>query len=129
MHNKETITFEEAIKILGIEEYGDRIFSSNSHGELFFLHDYVIIAEMFEDKASWFKDWFDKTVKFAEDNWKRPESIFQHIPECLGLHDKGKENTKEPLKIVPIKKEKPNNQIVRVSVRPKEGNMKDEEKK
>lgn len=72
----------EAIKKLGIEEYSERIFNSNSHGELVHLYDYIMIAESFDD-VSWFKDWFEDIVKFAEKNWKRPEAIFQHIPKML----------------------------------------------
>lgn len=74
--------FKEALKKLGIEEYGERIFNSNSHGELGHLHDYIAIADSIDD-ASWFKDWFDAVVEFAEKNWNRPESVFQHIPKIL----------------------------------------------
>lgn len=76
------MNFKEAIKKLGIEEYGERIFNSNSHGELSYLYDYIQIAKHFDDVA-WFKDWFDTVVKFAENNWERPESVFQHIPKML----------------------------------------------
>ena len=44
------MTFEESLKNLGIEEYADRIFNSNSHGELFHLLDYISLAEYFTDK-------------------------------------------------------------------------------
>lgn len=83
--------FKEALKKLGIEEYGERIFNSNSHGELFHLHDYIVIADSIDD-ASWFKDWFDAVVEFAEKNWNRPESVFQHIPKML--HESMRENNK-----------------------------------
>ena len=76
------MNFKEAIKKLGIEEYSKRIFNSNSHGELFHLHDYIRAAELIKD-PSWFKEWFDGVVKFAEANWDRPESIFQHLPKLL----------------------------------------------
>lgn len=75
-------TFEQALKKLGIEEYSDRILHSNSHGELFHLSDYVVIAECLED-SSGFKEWFEEVVKFAEENWKRPESVFQHILKLM----------------------------------------------
>lgn len=77
--------FNEALKKLGIEEYAERIFNSNSHGELLHLADYVLIAGTFGDDEdlSWFPGWFAKVVKAAEDNWARPESIFQHIPRVL----------------------------------------------
>ena len=84
------MTFKEAIKKLGIEKYGERIFNSNSHGELFHLYDYIVVAKQF-DNTSWFKDWFDAVVKFAEDNWDRPESVFQHIPKMLQISAKNAE--------------------------------------
>lgn len=74
--------FKEAFKKLGIEEYSERIFNSNSHGELFYLYDYIAIAKAMDD-ATWFKDWFSEVITFAENNWGRPESIFQHIPKML----------------------------------------------
>ena len=80
--SEEKMSFKEAIKKLDIEEYGERIFNSNSHGELIHLYDYILIAESFTD-VSWFKDWFGKVVTFAENNWARPESIFQHILKLL----------------------------------------------
>jgi len=76
------MTFKEALDYLGIEDYSDRIFNSNSHGELFHLHDYILIAQM-QGNMSWFRSWFEDTVKWAEENWSRPASIFQHIPRCL----------------------------------------------
>lgn len=77
------MTFKEALKKLNIEDYGDRIFHSNSHGELFHCRDYILLAQW--DDVSWFRDWFERVVKFTEDNWERPESIFQHIPYALGM--------------------------------------------
>ena len=75
------MTFEKALKELNIEDYADRIFSSNSHGELCHLNDYVLIAESLEeDKKQYFRALFLEAVKYAENNWDRPESMFQHIP-------------------------------------------------
>lgn len=82
--------FKQAIKKLGIEEYGERIFYSNSHGELSHLYDYILLAEMLKEDIGLFKDWFGRIVKFAEENWERPESIFQHIPRALKESIKGK---------------------------------------
>lgn len=76
--------FIEAVKRLGIEEYSERIFNSNPRGELVHLYDYIMIAESFKD-VSWFKDWFENIVEFAEKHWKRPEAIFQHIPKLLAV--------------------------------------------
>lgn len=38
------------------------------------------------DDAEWFRDWFVAVAKFAEENWNRPESIFQHIAQVLNDH-------------------------------------------
>ena len=76
------MTFEESLKSLGIEDYSDRIFNSNSHGELFHLLDYILLAEHFTDKEL-FRELFEEIVKLAEQQWKRPESVFQHIPKLL----------------------------------------------
>lgn len=76
------MTFHEALKKLDIEDYGERIFRSNSHGELFHLQDYPLIAESLTDTA-WFRQWFIQVVAHAEREWKRPESIFQHIPRVM----------------------------------------------
>lgn len=80
------MTFEESLKILDIEEYGDRIFKSNSHGELFHLMDYIQIADAWKDDESakeWFVGFFKGFVKHAEENWNRPESVFQHVLTAL----------------------------------------------
>ena len=69
--------FKEALQKLGIEEYAERIFSSNSHGELFHLQDYFLMADHFE--KSTFAPIFKAIVKEAEETWERPESVFQHI--------------------------------------------------
>lgn len=76
------MTLDEALKKLDIEDYGQRIFDSNSHGELFHLFDYIVIAGALTD-ASWFRKWFVGIVAWAEKNWRRPESVFQHIPRLL----------------------------------------------
>ena len=70
--------FKEALQKLGIERYSYRIFNSNSHGELFHLQDYIYLAEELKDTL-WFSDWFDFLVGYAEENWERPESVFQHV--------------------------------------------------
>ena len=80
---KNKMNFQEALKILGIEDYSERIFKSNSHGELFHLQQYFTMAEAFKDNSSWFKEWFEIVVKFAHENWERPESVFQHINKIL----------------------------------------------
>lgn len=76
------MTFKEALQRLNIEDYGERIFHSNSHGELFHLYDYVVFAEA-EGDVNWFRRWFEDIVEMAEQNWQRPQSVFQHIPRLL----------------------------------------------
>lgn len=83
MNQQETqIGFDESISILGIEKYRDRILNSNSNGEIIHLLDYIHLAQTI-GKNDWFSDWFESVVKFAEEKWSRPESIFQHIPQIL----------------------------------------------
>ena len=76
------MNFKQSLKKLGIEEYENRIFHSNSHGELFHLLDYISLANMVNDKKI-FKEWFEEIVSQAEKNWDRPESVFQHILKIL----------------------------------------------
>ena len=69
---------------MNIEDYGERIFNSNSHVELFHLYDYIMIVHhLTDDEAGRFGAWFEGAVKFAEENWDRPESVFQHIPRMM----------------------------------------------
>ena len=74
--------FQEALQKLDIEDYATKIANSNSHGELFYLQDYIIIAETFND-LSWFREWFEQVIKYTKAHWDRPESVFQHIPKML----------------------------------------------
>lgn len=72
--------FQAALKILDIEDYGERIFNSNSNGELYHLADYIWLAEnLVPEDAQNFRQWFERLVGFAQDEWRRPESIFQHV--------------------------------------------------
>lgn len=82
MSTETQIGFNESLSILGIERFHDRILNSNSRGELIHLMDYIYLAKSI-GKNDWFSEWFDSVVEFAEKNWTRPESIFQHIPEFL----------------------------------------------
>jgi hypothetical protein len=82
--NINKMTFEEALKKLGIEEYAERIFNSNSRGEIFHLEEYINMAELLPDHViEKFPAWFRDVVKFAEENWERPESVFQHIQRIM----------------------------------------------
>jgi hypothetical protein len=76
------MTFQGALKRLDIEDYAERIWNSNSRGELFFIQDYIDMASL-QGSVSWFRPLFLVCVKFAENNWTRPESCFQHIPELM----------------------------------------------
>lgn len=76
------MTFKDALKKLNIEDYADRITKSNSRGELFHLVDYIFIAENVKNPEL-FREDFEDIVKYAEENWKRPESVFQHILKIL----------------------------------------------
>jgi len=86
---KESMSWQDALKKLGIQKYEKRIFYSNSHGELLHLLDYIMIAEHMVDSLNeilgdeWFAEWFEMIVKQAEEKWRRPDSVFQHIPKLL----------------------------------------------
>ena len=77
---------KEALKKLGIEEYEERIFKSNSHGELFHLSQYFVLCEIIKEPSEWFTEWFKLVVEQAEEEWERPESVFQHINTILANH-------------------------------------------
>ena len=81
-HKESGLSFKEACEKLGIERYAERIFHSNSRGELFHLYDYIRIVEIC-GSLPWFSEWFDFIVDHAEKNWDRPESVFQHMPRML----------------------------------------------
>jgi hypothetical protein len=74
------MTFDQALKKLNIEDYKERIFNSNSHGELFHIQDYIFMAEnILPENEKYFRFYFEKIVKWAEETWNRPESIYQHM--------------------------------------------------
>lgn len=77
------MNFKEALENLGIEKYAVRITKSNSNGELFHLQQYFLLAELIKktNNKEAFTEWFEIIVKYAEENWERPESVFQHIFE------------------------------------------------
>lgn len=81
------MNLEDALKKIGIEDYLGRIINSNSMGEMFHILDYLEIAEACEKNPE-LQPAIEKTirdaVKFAEENWERPESIFQHMPKVFG---------------------------------------------
>lgn len=76
------ISFKDALKILDIQEYEERIFNSNSHGELYHLQDYIDVANFLKGSPTAvqiFKKHFEECVEDAYKNWQRPQSVFQHI--------------------------------------------------
>jgi len=76
--------FVKILEKLGIEKYAKRILNSNSHGELFHIQQYYVLADTLpQGHLDWFPEWFDEVVKYAEENWERPESVFQHIDKIL----------------------------------------------
>lgn len=84
------MNIQQALKTLNIEDYSERIFNSNSHGELFHIHGYIFLAEIVSDMNKVgpfdFRSWFEDVVKYAESNWPRPDVVFQHI-EKIFLND------------------------------------------
>jgi len=81
---KKNMSFKDALKRLGLSKYGDRIFKSNSHGELFHIMDYILLAKHLKDnEIPEFTKWFDDLISHAEKTWNRPESVFQHIPRLM----------------------------------------------
>ena len=82
-HKHSSTTYGEALKLLNIEDYNEAIFNSNSHGELFHLSDYIVIADHIRENGdgdySWFRKWFLFYVRAAKDTWQRPESVYQHM--------------------------------------------------
>lgn len=77
--------FNEALKILNIEDYKDRIWNSNSRGELGHTFMYCEMAAKFKGTymAEMFRPIFESMVKYAERHWERPESVFQHMDRMI----------------------------------------------
>jgi hypothetical protein len=79
---EEQISFKDAVKILGIEDYSERIWNSHSCGELFHIYKYIRLATIIKDSPSAlivFKKHFEEAVQIANKEWQRPQSVFQHI--------------------------------------------------
>lgn len=78
-----SMSFKAALQKLNIEDYEEKIFCSNSRGELFHILDYIEIAECFED-CSWFREWFLEVVTFAnKNNPAQASAVYQHIGQIL----------------------------------------------
>lgn len=90
------MNFSEALKILNIEDYGERIFKSSSTGELSHLWDYMTIAETLNSEGrAFFREWFISAVEQAEKKWSRPESIYQHVLKVFNESIKRDEEKKK----------------------------------
>ncbi len=91
-------TFGEVFEALGIADFADRIFNSNSRGELFHLQDYTNILKWArlpgnEAVLPNFRTMFLEIVKYAEENWARPASVFQHMPKLISSYLKQAKET------------------------------------
>lgn len=77
------MNLKDSFEYLGISEHFKSAWNSSSTGELFFLQDYIVIANFM--KQTGYKDvpkftkWFNDTVDYAYKHWERPISIYQHI--------------------------------------------------
>lgn len=78
------MTFPESLQILGIADFEERIYNSNSHGELMHLADYHMMAAEFPpEMLPYFRTIFLSIVDYCGKNWRHPESCFQHMPELF----------------------------------------------
>ncbi len=82
------MSFQESLKILGLESYESRIVNSNSHGELFNIADYVWLADSAKKVndpmyVEFLKIVIKCCIEFCEKNWSRPESMWQHMPRLI----------------------------------------------
>ena len=74
------MTFNEALKKLNIEYYGERIWKSNSHGELFHLDQYIQLADyILVEDTSWFREWFECVLKELNND----QLVFQMVLTVL----------------------------------------------
>lgn len=77
------MNLQEAFEFLGISEHLENAWNSSSTGELFFLQDYIVIANFMKETGykdvTKFTKWFNDTVDYAYKHWQRPISIYQHL--------------------------------------------------
>lgn len=70
---------------LGIPEYAERIWHSSSTGELYHVLDYHQMLEACKNAEE--KLLIGRCIKivveWAEENWSRPESVFQDMPRMI----------------------------------------------
>ena len=87
------MNFKEALDILKIPEFEDRIINSNSKGELMHVVQYYEMAELVKNLesshdwlADYFSKWFKAIVEAVKKEWKRPESVYQHVEKLFKNH-------------------------------------------
>lgn len=95
-NRKKRPSFEELCKNLGIEDYCEAIFYSNSRGELYHIgwyYDMWQVVKKHPNNKKVFREIFDLAVDHANKTWGRPQSVFQHMDKMfsgsLGLTDQG----------------------------------------
>ncbi len=79
-------SLKDALKVLQIEDFEERIIHSSSRGELFHIIDYISLAKSVEEDLSVATEVevvIRDAVSYAEKHWKRPESVFQHLREMF----------------------------------------------
>lgn len=76
------MNFIEALKYLGIDEYGERIFNSNSRGELSHLQDYIELAEYCKDNNEYCDIKDIKEMFISALNIWNDDVFMQHFP-CM----------------------------------------------
>ena len=78
------MSFQQVCAKLGIPEYTEAIFHSNSHGELMHTADYYEIQKgKKKSDLKWFRPLFLICDAYAKKNWERPESWYQHMPKMM----------------------------------------------
>lgn len=81
-NQKPTTTIEDCLKFLGIHDHYDRIYNSHSKGSLRHLGDYYSICLYIYNNnidVKSFTVWFNDLIEDANNNMKRPISIYQHV--------------------------------------------------
>lgn len=101
------MNFKEICTKLGIPEYSEAIFNSNSRGELFHIYDYKELADRLDGDPAIFVKCFKYYDAIAKATWKRPQSWYQHLPAGINLAAKalGCEQNLIALFPMPSKKE------------------------
>ena len=82
----QTKSFKDICTILGIPEYTEAIFNSNSRGELFHTKDYYELAKRLNGRdPAIFVKCFKHYDEIAKRTWQRPQSWYQYLADCLNM--------------------------------------------